>query len=111
MVMLAIGTMGCVGDVAKMCSDGIATAAVSFAGHASVVGTGIVVVVVVVVEVVVEVVVDGVVVDVVVPTMVVVVVGDVVVVVVVVEAYGRFAPAMAGCTRNNEPARRVATNA
>lgn len=102
--MLAIGTMGCVGDVAKMCSDGIATAAVSFAGHASVVGTGIVVVVV-------EVVVDGVVVDVVVPTTVVVVVGDVVVVVVVVEAYGRFAPAMAGCTRNNEPARRVPTNA
>ena len=102
--MLAIGTMGCVGDVAKMCSDGIATAAVSFAGHASVVGTGIVVVVV-------EVVVDGVVVDVVVPTTVVVVVGDVVVVVVVVEAYGRFAPAMAGCTRNNEPVRRVPTNA
>ena len=65
----------------------------------------------VVVEVVVEVVVDGVVVDVVVPTMVVVAVGDVVVVVVVVEAYGRFAPAMAGCTRNNEPVRRVPTNA
>ena len=107
LVMLAIGTMGCVGEVAKMCSDGIATAAVSFAGHASVVGTGIVVVVVVVVEVVV----DGVVVDVVVPTTVVVVVGDVVVVVVVVEAYGRFAPAMAGCTRNNEPVRRVPTNA
>ena len=104
MVMLAIGTMGCVGDVAKMCSDGIATAAVSFAGHASVVGTGIVVVVV-------EVVVDGVVVDVVVPTTVVVVVVGVVVVVVVVEAYGRFAPAMAGCTRNNEPVRRVPTNA
>ena len=111
--MLAIGTMGCVGDVAKMCSDGIATAAVSFAGHASVVGTGIVVVVV---DVVVEVVVVGVVVDVVVPATVVVVVVvvvavGVVVVVVVVEAYGRFAPAMAGCTRNNEPARRVATNA
>ncbi len=97
-----------------MCSDGIATAAVSFAGHASVVGTGIVVVVVVEV-VVVGVVVVGVVVDVVVPAtvvvVVVVVVVGVVVVVVVVEAYGRFAPAMAGCTRNNEPARRVPTNA